>query len=241
MAQISKLVRQRLAKSASALEMQSHPDADLLTGFLEQSLGSEERHRVMQHLVFCGECRDVVTSALPQEVELQNVSQPVLVPARPTPGWRSLVLVRWGSVAAALIIAVGAITMYRGQDAGVRTAHVADGQLVAPTVPKPAPTGPTPSSQISAAEVKPADATAKETVVVAKPQPQAETASRSVSEANATSNGSESKMKAASAKKNEAAPPVIADRGLARSRTDSTNAAAGVAGGVVGGNTSNPV
>jgi hypothetical protein len=230
MAEISKLARQRLAKQAAA-KMQSHPDADLLTGFLEQSLTSGERQQVLQHLVFCAECRDVVATALPEE----SAAQPVLTPAPRQTKWRSLVLVRWGSVAAAVIIAVGAITMYRGQDSGVPNARVVEAPRVAPSVTPPAPTTSEAKKPLeTVAKETVAKETARETVPAAK-QPQAEVASRSAS--------TESKMKTASAKKDEATSVATSDhgnQGFGRSRTD-VGADGGVAGGMMAGSASKPV
>ncbi len=54
-----KFVVSRLARGQQ--EAGAHPDADMLTAFVEQSLGSGERKQVIIHLAICKECREVVT------------------------------------------------------------------------------------------------------------------------------------------------------------------------------------
>ncbi|HKD84046.1 MAG TPA: YCF48-related protein [Terriglobales bacterium] len=54
---IPKSAREVLAKQASPEE---HPSADLLNGYVEQSLTAGEKMLVMSHLAACGECREVV-------------------------------------------------------------------------------------------------------------------------------------------------------------------------------------
>jgi hypothetical protein len=49
----------------------SHPDPDLLTAFAEQSLAGAERDHVVEHLARCGDCREVVSLALPPQLDLQ--------------------------------------------------------------------------------------------------------------------------------------------------------------------------
>ncbi|MFZ1053229.1 MAG: zf-HC2 domain-containing protein, partial [Candidatus Sulfotelmatobacter sp.] len=60
---VPKFVIKRLQERPATAE--SHPDADLLTAFAEQSLDGRERALVMEHLAACGDCRDVVALALP--------------------------------------------------------------------------------------------------------------------------------------------------------------------------------
>jgi hypothetical protein len=67
MQNVPKIVVKRL----QAPPAESHPDADLLTAFAEHSLTGGERDHVVEHLARCGDCRDVVSLALPAQVELQ--------------------------------------------------------------------------------------------------------------------------------------------------------------------------
>ena len=108
MQNVPKIVQARLHRAAAAAE--SHPDADLLTAFAEQSLGESERARVVKHLARCGDCRDVVALALP-------AAEAVIVPSSTgvaRGGWLSWPVLRWGVVAAgiALVTSVG-ILQYR--------------------------------------------------------------------------------------------------------------------------------
>jgi hypothetical protein len=99
MQNIPKIVQARLQR-ASRASGEIHPDADLLTAFAEQSLGESEREHVIEHLARCGDCRDVVVLALP-------ASESVAVSARAawsTSAWLTWPALRWGVVAAGLVL-----------------------------------------------------------------------------------------------------------------------------------------
>src|SRR5947209_4290373 len=98
MQEISNLLRHRLAARS---QPQEHPDPDTLTAFAEQLLSAAERGQVIQHLADCGHCREVVALSLP-ELEVQ----PVAVPAATRRPLFWALGVRWGSLAAAVIIAI---------------------------------------------------------------------------------------------------------------------------------------
>lgn len=101
MQDVPKIVLKRLQETQAA---GTHPDADLLTAFGEQSLSESERARVMEHLSRCGDCREVVALALP-------ATETVAVTASTSPtrtGWLSWPVLRWG-VAVAGIIAIASI------------------------------------------------------------------------------------------------------------------------------------
>ena len=104
MQDVPQFVLKRLRQKAAA---GSHPDADLLTAFAEQSLLGSERARVMEHLATCGDCRDVVALALPAtEIAVSPVSV-----TRVRSGWLGLPVLRWGALAAGLtaVISVGVL------------------------------------------------------------------------------------------------------------------------------------
>lgn len=69
MTAIPKIVHQRLRSQAfqSASLAQSHPEADLLTAFAEQTLSTPERDLILQHLALCADCRDVLALASPAD------------------------------------------------------------------------------------------------------------------------------------------------------------------------------
>ena len=98
MQDVPKIVLKRLQDREAA---GTHPDADLLTAFAEQSLIESERAHVMEHLAHCSDCREVVAFALP-------ATETVAVTASTSPartGWLSWLALRW-SVALAGIIAI---------------------------------------------------------------------------------------------------------------------------------------
>ena len=63
MEQLPKIVQQRLRGPAKP---GVHPDPDLLTAFAEKSLNDRERAHVLQHLVECADCREVLSLAMPE-------------------------------------------------------------------------------------------------------------------------------------------------------------------------------
>ncbi len=81
---------------------ESHPDADLLTAFAERSLTGPERDHVVEHLARCGDCREVVSLALPPQVESQQL-------ADSSANWFRWTLLRgsalrWAAVAAGVVL-----------------------------------------------------------------------------------------------------------------------------------------
>jgi hypothetical protein len=74
-----------------------HPDANLLTAFVEKALPDRERMQVLTHVAQCADCREVV--ALTQRAQV-DVGEPAHLPARL--GWSVWPTLRWGALAAAL-------------------------------------------------------------------------------------------------------------------------------------------
>src|SRR5579872_1804555 len=101
MEQLPKIVTQRLQATAKP---GVHPDPDLLTAFAENSLGERERSQVLQHLAQCGDCRSVVTLALP-EAEQAFATAPLKSP------WLSWPVLRWGALAACVVVVSAAVTL----------------------------------------------------------------------------------------------------------------------------------
>ena len=82
-----------------------HPDANLLAAFVEKTLPERERAHVLNHLVQCAECRELVALTLPAEAE---VTVPIRLPARRR--WSVWQALRWGTLAAALgAVVIGAV------------------------------------------------------------------------------------------------------------------------------------
>jgi Photosynthesis system II assembly factor YCF48 len=104
MQSVPKIVVKRLQSPTAA---DPHPDADLLTAFAERSLAVPERDHILEHLARCGDCRAVVSLALPPQVG----SLPLAGTSvnwfganwfRSTPLRRSAL--RWAAVAAGVVL-----------------------------------------------------------------------------------------------------------------------------------------
>src|ERR1700733_5261273 len=94
MQDLPKIVRSRLQAPPAT----SHPDADVLTAFAERSLADSERAPVLQHLSYCGDCREIVALALPApELTDMNIS------TAPGRDWFSWPILRWSLVAAGIL------------------------------------------------------------------------------------------------------------------------------------------
>ncbi len=102
MEQFPKIVQQRLRGPA---QPGVHPDPDLLTAFAEKSLNDRERALVLQHLVECAHCCDVLSLAMP-EIE------PALAPGPERSKWLSWPVLRWGALAACVVVVSAAVTLH---------------------------------------------------------------------------------------------------------------------------------
>jgi len=103
MENVPRIVKERLKAAAIAVD---HPDPNVLTAFSERSLADRERSQVLEHLARCAECREVLALAQPAE-------EPVAAMIRPIRrGWLTWPQLRWGLVAAGLIV-VGTLGVLR--------------------------------------------------------------------------------------------------------------------------------
>src|SRR3979411_777669 len=121
MTEVPKIVYDRLR---AALPEQAHPDADLLTAFAEQALSATERDGVLQHLVLCGDCREVVALALPavdvaptQVADEDGVRTTVSRTGAPalhklSIAWPTL---RWAALAAGVVVAAAVLLVHPGK------------------------------------------------------------------------------------------------------------------------------
>ena len=82
----------------------SHPDADLLTAFAEQSLFGRERDSVLAHLAQCSDCREIVILASPN-------LEPVLPKSPARLRWLGWPVLRWGALAACAVVVVAAVSL----------------------------------------------------------------------------------------------------------------------------------
>ena len=79
MPELSTLLRQRLR--ATEDRDPQHPDPDTLNAYIEELLPASERQGVLQHLSMCGECREVVSLAMPETAAAAGAAQGSGVPA----------------------------------------------------------------------------------------------------------------------------------------------------------------
>ncbi len=110
MQNVPQSVLRQLSETAK-ISSDSHPDADLLTAFVEHTLASRERAFVMEHLATCGDCRDVVALAIPPE---EMISPGFDVRKA---GWFTWPTLRWAALAAGIlaVASVGVLQYDRRQ------------------------------------------------------------------------------------------------------------------------------
>jgi len=104
MSELPKIVRARLKAEPSG----DHPDPNLLAAFAEQALPDRERAPILLHLARCADCRDVLALAAPPGDSVTDA----LDTTRHVRVFRWSIL-RWGAVAACLVIVGSAVLMKR--------------------------------------------------------------------------------------------------------------------------------
>ncbi len=157
MTEVPKIVHDRLraAELARAAGGPSHPDADVLTAFAEQSLLPAERDGVLQHLAACHDCRELVALALPPEVvtvmpgatETEAVRTPFKT--HPAKSWLNALAwptLRWAALAAGVVVAGSVLLLHHGNSPVATPAN----QQIAVNTPSAVPRIPTPSAQAQA-------------------------------------------------------------------------------------------
>jgi len=127
MAEIPKIVGQRLQAIAKCGD---HPDPNLLTAFVERSLGKRERVQVLEHLSQCTSCREIVSLSATQPSIPDSVS---VVPV--SPGWFSWPVLRWGALVACVMVVGAVVTLRQKQEARPIAATIAEGKPAAETQP----------------------------------------------------------------------------------------------------------
>ncbi len=106
---IDNLLRERLYRAQKPII--EHPPIDLLSAFSEKALSGSDHAYVLQHLAQCGDCREIIFLAAPQVIspaEQESNRQS----AAPWVSWPTL---RWGTLAACVVIVVAAV--------GLRPSH----------------------------------------------------------------------------------------------------------------------
>jgi hypothetical protein len=121
MAEIPKIVTQRLQGKSRD---QAHPDPDLISAFVENSLTQPDRNQLLEHLASCPDCREVVTLSLPEQADALRPG----VRAAGSP-WLSWPVLRWGALAACVVVVGAAVTLrYESRSKSYR--------LIAPQAPE---------------------------------------------------------------------------------------------------------
>lgn len=105
MADVPNIVARRLRTAAKA---EVHPDPDLITGFVERSLDPLEQTAMLKHLARCADCREVVALALPEQLDGAAASQVAPAPS----AWLAWPVLRWGTVAACVVVVGAAVTLH---------------------------------------------------------------------------------------------------------------------------------
>ena len=103
MKQLPNIVRQRL----QATRPDAHPDADVLAAFAEKGLSKRERGAVLEHLSRCGDCRDILSFALPSpQIESERAAR-----IAGSAIWARWPVLRWGALGACVVVVGAAVTL----------------------------------------------------------------------------------------------------------------------------------
>lgn len=114
MTEIPKIVRQRLQTDA---KLADHPEPNLLSAFVERSLGQREQFEVLHHLSQCTNCREIVSLSGVQPDVAVAVS---LAPARAA--WLSWPALRWGAALACVVVIGAAVTIHQKHESAQHSA-----------------------------------------------------------------------------------------------------------------------
>ncbi len=105
MAELPKFARERLAQSGTP---EPHPDANLISAFVENSLTSRERAQVLDHLSRCAPCRAVAGMALPEPA-----AKPVPIRTTEDRMWARWTVMRWATLAVSAVVIAAAVLVLR--------------------------------------------------------------------------------------------------------------------------------
>ncbi len=119
MKKLSSTVRARLKTGRAG----DHPDANLLAAFAERALVAREREQVLAHLARCVDCRDVVALAAPA---LTATSVPMDTEAAHKVSWFAWPVLRWGALAACVVIVGTAVLVNRQELQMAKVSRVAE-------------------------------------------------------------------------------------------------------------------
>ena len=154
-----------IGRLRAAAKTSDHPDPDLISAFIENALNPTDRNRVIEHLACCSQCREISALSLPEHVEA--------APRSTASTWVGWPVLRWGAVAACLLVLAVVISR---QQAALRPLQLARSETAAPKpqptaaapVQAPASGSPQPLAQMAAAPVHEARASALPAAKVAQ-------------------------------------------------------------------------
>ena len=104
MAEVPRVVRERLSEQAAG----EHPDANLLSAFVEHALAGPERAQVLDHLSRCADCRRIAAVTAPEGIEERLAAADRESSGVSRSWWRSPV-VHWGALTAAALVVLIAV------------------------------------------------------------------------------------------------------------------------------------
>ncbi len=105
MAELPKFARERLRQGGAG---ETHPDANLLSAFVENALTPRERVQVLEHLSRCDVCRATAGYAQPApEAERLTIA------ASAERRWARWTILRWGTLAASAVVIAIAVLVLR--------------------------------------------------------------------------------------------------------------------------------
>jgi hypothetical protein len=183
MTEVPKIVYDRLRAARPlpfGLPGQAHPDADLLTALAERSLSTTERDGVLHHLASCGDCREIISLALPAAEIPALAIAPAAEEKTQTlgerqPRWTGRLAskfaskigafkfgrgLQWAALAAGVVVAASVLALYPGRSnrgaatngIATNTSAVSSAQVASSSAPASATAQPPPTSFATSAE-----------------------------------------------------------------------------------------
>jgi hypothetical protein len=138
MTDLPKIAMRRLHAKSTAAEI--HPDPNLISAFVENSLSGDSRAQIVQHLAQCADCREVVFLSRADQTATLPVA--AFAPSR----WLTWPVLRWGAAVAAVVVVVAAVSLHR-QSGGVATSSGSMQQTDVPIAKEKALAAPVPEEK----------------------------------------------------------------------------------------------
>jgi len=127
---MAKLPSSIIARLRDTEKLSDHLDPNLLSALVENSLSRAERVRVLEHLAYCSQCREVGVLSLPEG--LGPASSPTT-----TASWLSWPVLRWSMAAACVLLVAIVVSLH--QRSRSRPLELARTETAAPERERPAP------------------------------------------------------------------------------------------------------